>query len=274
MKKYYIGLAVLFALALGALVYTLQQGVSYKNDKKTTDKFTQIADKFSQYTNSNPIPDSLDQAGIKDVPGTITYTKIDSTQFKICATYDHAASSFDAGWSSLIGGYSGAAPTDTSSSDKADNSFIDTTVVYSHKKGENCQTVKPYSASALGLGSSSSYGSFSGDTEVSPKAVGSSDSSQCSSAYDDLYTRQGSVTISKIDTSASTIYFSTTGQTWKDDKGAAVSMQAVASKKYDTITTFCDAGGKAIEASGLKAGTKVKIYMGNESSDYVDKVQL
>jgi hypothetical protein len=275
MKKYYIGFAVLFIFVLGALVYTLEQGASYKNDKKTSDKFTQIANKLDQYTINNPVPDSLDQAGTKDIPDTITYTKVDSSKFKLCVTYDHEGNLFDAGWTSLLGGYSSSATYNTpSSASSSDQTYIDTSVAYNHKKGENCQTVKPYSASPLDINTNTGSGSFTGDAEVNPKTLNASNDSACSSAYDSYYTLQGSLALGKVDTSSSTINFSTSGQVWKDSSGATKNIPPIASKKYDTVSVFCNSSGKSVSADSLKTGVKAKVYISDESSGYVDKIQL
>jgi hypothetical protein len=277
MKKYYIGLAVLAFLALGAVGYTISQGSSAKKDKQTNDKFKEVASKLDPYTyNGSSLPSSLSAVGLKDIPPTIQYTKVSSTKFKLCVTYYNNSNLFDSGWYSLLGGYTSTTSDSNSSLQQTDTkAYIDTMVIYSHKKGENCQTVQ---TSSGGYGyiddQNSTSGTFSGDTEIKPPSPSASySSSVCSASYNDLYTVQGNVTISKIDTSAKVIYFSSDGQSWQDQNGTAINMAAVASKKYDSITAFCDASAKPTDVSSFKAGDKAKVFLSDNKSLYVDKVQ-
>ncbi|MBI5906892.1 hypothetical protein HY857_02450 [Candidatus Saccharibacteria bacterium] len=148
MKKYYIGLMLLMFGAIGLLVITLSQAKSAKTDKDTLDKAGSISTKLDNYiSQKNTIPSDLAAAGIKDVPSTITYTKLSSSKYKLCATFSGASDGYDAGWASLFTGAlygsdsttgRGSAPGDTQ------GDYFDSYMLYTHKKGQNCQTVKPY----------------------------------------------------------------------------------------------------------------------------------
>lgn len=146
MKKYYLGLFILALFVLGLAGYTITQGGKGKKDEETTKKFQTIANKLDGHTiGNNKIPESLDELKIKDVPDTIKYEKISDEKYKICVSYDQASNEFDAGWFGLLTGVGGSAPSPYEKEVSPDEelSSIDYGLIYLHKKGETCQTVKP-----------------------------------------------------------------------------------------------------------------------------------
>lgn len=144
MKKYYLGFLVLTVLTVFATIYTLAQGEAGKKDEETAKKVEKIAPELDEYIyQENKIPQSLDAAGIKDVPSTITYTKLDEERFKFCATFQRASGSFDAGPFAFLTGLAFRAPEPEDDSGEERTYFDYYTLSYFHKKGENCQTVKP-----------------------------------------------------------------------------------------------------------------------------------
>lgn len=137
------------AIAIGLVVVALSQSKNDRQDTKTADKVGPIATSLEKYISEhNEVPSSLTEANIKDVPATISYQKIDESSFKFCATFTRAGSIYDAGWTSLFtGALYGSQPSESGSSGSSterDDYYIDTSIAYSHKKGENCQVVKPY----------------------------------------------------------------------------------------------------------------------------------
>jgi Tfp pilus assembly protein PilV len=145
MKKYYIGFAVLVLITLGLTGFTLYQGVSGKQDRQTEQKAQDIATKLNEYVRSRQaIPESLDAAGIKDVPATITYTKKSETTYEFCVTYKHASEDYGGvGFEQIV---SGAVQQELIRSSDADSSYTPSSLYlpYTHKAGKSCQTVEPY----------------------------------------------------------------------------------------------------------------------------------
>jgi len=264
-KKYYLGFFVLLAIGIGALGYALSQAGAAKVDKKTNDAVQKISQKMELYTISNGVPESLQQAGITDVPSTVKYTKISDSKYKICLDYKAASSGFDAGWFSLLGGGFNSPYT----TDSGDKSYFDSTVQYNHKKGENCQTVN--AGSYYYGGNTQNYNS-GGTTDTSTNTNQQSyDNVACSSDYDSYYQVQGEATVASVDSTSKTINFQSNGQTVKDDQGKA--LPAISSLKYDSITVFCSAAKQTTTASSVKTGQKVKFFA-SSSSSVLDKVQL
>lgn len=264
-KKYYIGLAVLIVVALGFFGYAISQAGTAKVDKKTDDAVQKVADKLDIYTVSKGVPENLAAAGVNDVPDTIQYTKIDSQQYKVCIDYKNAKSGFDAGWWSLLGGSVGASQDQTNQLD-TNHSYFDSTVIYKHKKGQNCQTVKTVDYNSSYLDNNSSSSSSSGTS------IYGNNSSACSSDFDTYYGLQGQAKIASVDTTGQAINFQASGQTVKDESGG--SLPAVSSMKYDSITVFCSSSGQVTSAASLKPGDSVKFFASDKSSTTLDKVQL
>lgn len=253
-KKYYAGFALLLVLLIGVLGYTVVKAGDAKTDRATNKGVEKISNKLGY---GSSVPDSLAAAGITGLPDTIKYTKLSSTQYKICITYKQASGMFDAGWTSLFGGsFSGGA----SDYNTQNSSYFDSYVIYKHKKGENCQTVKPntYSSDYYGSPSSSSGSS------------GSSTANSCSYPSDALNV-SGDVTISKIDTANKTIYFQSNEQYLYDYSNSAD--VTVTSKLYDSTTLVCD--GKALtktDISAIKAGDRVTIYLKTANDTAISQI--
>ena len=145
MKKYYISLTILVALSLGLVGFTLAAGKDSKKDEETSKKVDSVSNKLMDYIyQKGRLPSSFEEADIKNVPSTIRYERLDSERFKFCVYYDKAGSSFDAGPLALLTGLIfRAQPVDETSQD-GEKAYLDSyTLVYVHKKGDNCQTIKP-----------------------------------------------------------------------------------------------------------------------------------
>lgn len=140
--KYKIGLGVLFAFALVLVGVVMVQASSTKQDTKTNNAAQAIADKLNTYTSDNDtVPATLADAGAKNVPSTISYTKLSDTSYKFCATYKGDSSGFDAtGVATDL--MTGSSSTDSTPNLPADKSelMIDST----YHKGANCQTVQMF----------------------------------------------------------------------------------------------------------------------------------
>ncbi len=153
MKKYYIGLGVIGFITLVLLGLTISKSAIAKKDNDTQSKASSIAKDLNSYISKNrKIPESLDDAGIKDVPKTITYKKDSSTEYTFCATYQEAKSYRSVDATSLVSG-----STLRQNSTTIDEDYYSPSTTYksstlyptsSYKKGENCQTIKPYLTSS------------------------------------------------------------------------------------------------------------------------------
>jgi hypothetical protein len=147
LAKYVIGLSVLFVLTLGLAGWLFMQAGDVKADTKTYESAQKIATELDRYiTDQNKIPMSLNIATDERVPAEVKYTKLSDERYRFCVTYKAANSQVDFGdaQSKLLMNAYGA----TGSALKADEeSYL--YVSSSHKKGENCQTIKPYLMSSL-----------------------------------------------------------------------------------------------------------------------------
>jgi len=150
MKKYYVGLVVIGVLVFGLTIYALVASQASKKDLQTDKKAQDIVTKLNAYIDRQAtVPDSLAAAGIKDVPDSIHYTKKASDTYEFCVKYNSASSYTDTDvtgllWGSYLRGSSGSS-LDTSADSLTPASYL--YLPYYHKKGENCQTVKPYVSS-------------------------------------------------------------------------------------------------------------------------------
>ena len=152
MKKYYIGILILLALTLGLTGYTFVQAAGGKQDKETEKKAKSIASKLNNYiTRNQKIPEKLSDAGIKDVPTTVTYSKLSSKEYKFCVTYKSAKGYSSSGPGNFLFDpfsqrYVDMAQEETSNSDYKSSYLY---LSYTHKKGQNCQTITPYIRSSI-----------------------------------------------------------------------------------------------------------------------------
>ncbi len=149
LKKYVLGFALIGLITLGLAVFTLMQGAAAKQDNETSKRAQEIADKLNDYIDSSSrIPENLDDAGISNVPSTIKYSKKNSSEYEFCVTYKAEKSYGGSDVSSVFWG--SALRSSATSEYEEDDSYKPSSLYlpYSYKKGENCQTVKPYIASS------------------------------------------------------------------------------------------------------------------------------
>lgn len=138
--KYKIGLLALLVFALVLTGLVVMQASGTKQDTKTNNTASNIADTLNTYVDNNQaVPATLAEAGVKNVPSTITYQKLSDTSYKFCATYKGNSSGFDATGAAtdLLSG-SGSITNDPNL--PADNSIL--TIDSTWHKGANCQTVQ------------------------------------------------------------------------------------------------------------------------------------
>lgn len=267
-KKYYIGFGVLMLLTFALLFYTIALGSKAKVDAKTDKALSNISQKLDSFIyDKNKIPNSLAEAGAKDVPASIIYTKESSTTYKFCVNYQNASSGFDGGWTWLLfGGFmgSGAYMDDYYSDNNEEKSYLDIySLQYSHKKGQNCQTVKPY------------IDSYNSSPGLSPPSTGIID--YCDPSRNTQYAVKVKATVSSIDDNNGngTMYFESTGQTATDSNDKALNNSGViTSKKYDGLSYFCDNTNTKTSASNVKAGQKIIIYLNAISDSYIGKADI
>lgn len=259
MLKYYIGLTVLAFFATGLVVYTIMSGSDSKADKQTTEKIQKVATDLDDYINNNgKVPSSLAVAGIKDVPPTITYKKLSEGKYKICVTYKTAGSSFDGGWSALFTGALLAQSGAGNTGDNQEQSYLDYySLVYAHKKGENCQTITPYGTSDYNYpgGSQSNVENDYG----APADTGTAKSTCAPSEADFTYSAKGTITAINAQNQTITLNQETT------NKPAEI--------EFDEITRAYDKNCTEVKIGTLKVGDNVKFY-GYAGSSLVDVLEL
>jgi hypothetical protein len=148
MKKYYIGLAVIALFTLGATTFTVVKGLASKQDNITEERARDIANKLNAFiSKERKLPNSLDEAGITDVPSTIKYEKTSESTYNFCTTYKEASSyGFSDGITPLLSGGAVSQFAEDNSTTDSQSTYTASTLYpsYYHKKGETCQTIKPY----------------------------------------------------------------------------------------------------------------------------------
>lgn len=177
MNKWRIGISVLALFVFIMFVFVIYQGINSRQDRQTSKKAQAIASKLNNYVNGHQkIPVSLSEVGVTDVPSTIDYTKTSDSTYKFCVNYKNNSTNLsqqaqDELTKAAFGGFgaSNSYSTDSGSSSSYENTYLYLSPTY--KKGENCQTIKPY------LYSSSyqyDYGSGSSGSSSSSSSGGSS----------------------------------------------------------------------------------------------------
>lgn len=142
MLGYKIFLAVFLTLSIILLIVVLVQAGPNKQDIKTFNEATSIANDLNNYIDTNQaIPYSLSQVGAGKIPSSISYQELTDSSYKFCVDYKANSSGFDpsgTGFSVITGSSGGAYD-----QQYGDNNtlFIDNV----HTKGENCQTITPFS---------------------------------------------------------------------------------------------------------------------------------
>lgn len=142
MKKYYAVLLLVATVIVITLGYALMQSGKAKADETTYKQATAIADKINTYFDTAPgMPANLAEMDIKDAPSTIRFEKVSGLEYKFCVTYKTKSGLVDVSVANVLTGLSAASTAGSfQSSDTATTLIVDS----SHKKGENCQNVKPY----------------------------------------------------------------------------------------------------------------------------------
>jgi len=146
MKKYYVGLLILGVITLGLTVYVISLGIQSKQDVKTEKSAQEISNKINSYiSKKQKIPSSLSEVGANDVPDTIKYTKLSEEKYKFCVTYK-AAKGYGSGDITSVLTNAAMSRAYGGASAYEDTSYEPSSLYpsYTHKKGENCQTIKPY----------------------------------------------------------------------------------------------------------------------------------
>jgi hypothetical protein len=144
LRKYQIGLAILGLITVAMTILVLVQAGGIKADSKTYAAAQQAATSLENYIASKQVvPASLSAAGITDTSDTIKYTKLSDSSYKFCASYRTASNpSFSASdlTGSLLTAQYGAQPSAQSYGTDGQTTLV---VTSDHKKGDNCQTIKP-----------------------------------------------------------------------------------------------------------------------------------
>lgn len=144
LRKYFAGIFVLGFLIVILAVYVLIAGASGKQDNITLKAAKDAAEKLNNYVSEkNEIPSFLDEAGVKNAPSTIRYTKKSSSEFEFCASYNKSNKVNIGGIDQILAGMTVSGQTENSGYyDDYDSSYL--YIDGQYKAGENCQTIKPY----------------------------------------------------------------------------------------------------------------------------------
>jgi len=276
---YKVGLAVIGLFTLVILLFVLVGAGAVKQDAKTEKAANKIATKLDTYiTINSKIPDSLAVAGVHEDTSHITYTKLSSTSYKFCITYKQASDSSVSPADVLTGQavYKRLAASYSS----GDNSYLYISSI--HKKGENCQTVKP------SIGGYSSYDSSSSgdqsytntttlptsdDPEANAKDAAKTDSICYLSGYQTHYSgtitavtdANGNQSAGTVDANGDDIKLKI-----KPDGASPAGEQTFTVKSSDT-STFSN-GCISMYGSSYKSGDHVAIFTQNKDSFMPDVI--
>jgi len=141
LAKYKIGLGILSLFAVVLLVIVLTQANATRQDTNAYNQATTIANTLNNYVDNNGvIPLSLSDAGVSNIPTSVSYQKLSDSSYKFCVNYKTTSSGFDTTGveSELVTG-----STDQSSSYSTSNLNTDLYLDSTHHKGENCQSITP-----------------------------------------------------------------------------------------------------------------------------------
>ncbi len=258
MTKYYVGLALLVVFAAGLVGYTIVSGADAKSDKKTTEAVMKIAPKLDEFVNTKgSIPDKLSEIdGVGSVPTTITYKKLSEEKYKFCVVYKTEASGFDAGVTGIFTGALYGSALSGADYPASESYFDYYSLTYNHKKGENCQTVKPY----LNTYKDDQTYYDSSSTDYGGSAVPAGTASVCVPSSTG-YTAEGSGVIEVIDIPTKTISLA------QNVTGKPAQIE------FDDITKAYDKSCAEIKVGALKVGDSIKHY-GFVATPLVDVIEL
>ena len=167
LQRYRVGLGVVALFTLFVVLAVLIMAGGARQDAHTDKAANDASTKLEQYINDKQaVPDNLAQAGVKDVPHSITYKKLSDSSYRFCATYKSASKSIAS--SGVLDVVSrGLSPIDTGS---YGDTGSDTSYLYinpDHKKGANCQKVTPYINAPVTVNSSSSLSTITEPKQAS-----------------------------------------------------------------------------------------------------------
>jgi len=267
--KYYLVFSLLVLFTAGAVVYTLSLASSSNKDQTTQDKVVEASSKLEGYiAKNNQLPTNLDDAGINNIPSTLTYKKISDTKYRLCANYTTASSGFSGGWTSI---FTGALSSLHSTSSLASNiGYLDVyNLAYNHQKGQNCQTVKPIDLTSSNVSSSSAQ-ALSSQSSSDESLI----TAKCGNAGPNFELKD-EATVKSVDSGQGIITLDTTKAKITDKNPAALS--SLGSIKYDSLTRVYLASckpGVTADVDSLKAGTTITVYLYDHSGDYADQLEL
>jgi hypothetical protein len=180
MKKYYIGLIIIALFTLGLTGFVVTKGASNRQDTQTSKRANEIARELNEYVEQSGVPESLEAAGIDDVPSTITYTKQGEETYEFCTTYKNASDTYGGGFDQVLtGSVQRQFSEENNYYDSYESSYQPSSLypAYSHKAGKNCQKIKHVDYQSYryddydnfkpnnGLNGAGSFSSSSADTE-------------------------------------------------------------------------------------------------------------
>jgi type II secretory pathway pseudopilin PulG len=275
---YKVGLLVIGLFTLVITIVALVGASAAKQDTQTEKNANTIATKLDSYITVNQkVPSSLAVAGIRENTSHISYTKLSDTNYKFCVTYKAASSTSTNPIDDLTGQSIYKKLAASYSGTYNDSSYLYISPV--HKKGENCQTVRPYLDGSSYDSSSSSSSSldtsdYQFDTQNTtsdlsdPKTSAQEAASKEDVCYFTGYKTHYSGTVTKINGSQDD------GSDFdikvQPDSGGPSGEQTVTVKANDT-STFRNGCG-SMYGSSFSVGDAVAVFIQNKDSFMPDVI--
>jgi hypothetical protein len=178
LAKYKIGLGLIGVFVLVLLILVISQASGTKKDTDTYNQANNIANTLNNYLDTNDtVPSSLEEAGVNNVPSTITYQKLSDSKYKFCVDYQTTSSNFSASSveSNVINSGASGSLTSGSSTDGSLTNSTETILIIntSHHKGMNCQTVETSPSTTINPPPTTIYNNGGSGSDTSGSDTGS-----------------------------------------------------------------------------------------------------
>lgn len=265
-----VSILLLAVVALGSV--TAWQAMLIGQDKRTVGQAQTVANKLNDYVyEKRTLPESLQAAGIKQVPDSVSYRKLSPATYKFCVTFK-AASNND-----VFDMYYGGSFYDGSFEDQAkdppDAIYIDS---YRHHKGSNCLTVKPYLNNEPLQSSSSDTPSSGISTVTDPKQQAIASAGQDNVCNLSGFGTRYSGTVASVGTADGKPIVPTTNQaivvTVKPDGNSPAGTQTLTLARPNDIFNVFDSVCTAHTYESFKVGDAVSVFLDNSNQYMPDAI--
>lgn len=246
---------------MAALVYVFSKADDAKTDRHTSAKLTEIVAKLNDFVAKNgQLPSSLDDAGVNDVPSSISYAKTSLSQYQLCGYYKFSGSTSHAAFLGQLSNWRSS-----SAAEPAGNSdFINgSSLVSSYNAGQNCQTLKDPGVKNL----NSARGASSNSAGLLSAKCGDSGSA---------FELKLETTVNSVDSGQGILTLETASAKLTDKNENPV--KSLPTVKYDSLTkVYSVTDCKKLDMKNidsLKNGAAVVVYLYTQDGAYADQVEL